>query len=66
MNQESRSVFSTIQQVKFTELQLEIEALEKQIADTLQIQNEYTEGVMQSSTEFIRIEELKAKTVVKL
>ena len=64
MNQKSKQVLSTIQQVKLRQLQLEIAALEQQIADVLQIDNEYE--VLQSSASYIRINEIEDTTVIKL
>lgn len=66
MNQESKQIFSTIQQVKLRQLELEVEALEQQIKSTLQIEIEDAEAVMQSSASYIRIDDIQEQTVVKI
>ena len=66
MNQESKQIFSTIQQIKLRQLQLEVEALEQQLKNTLQIEIEDAELVMHSSASYVRIDDVPGQTVVKI
>ena len=66
MNQKSKQLLSTIQQIKLRQLELEVETLEKHIEKTVKVEDEYAEEVIQSSVSYVRINEIKEKTVIKL
>ena len=66
MNQKSKQLLSTIQQIKLRQLELEVETLERQIENTVKVEAEYTEEIIQSSVSYVRINEIKEKTVIKL
>lgn len=67
MNSTLQPVFSSIQQHKLRQLQLEIEALEQQISNGLQNKIQPTvDYSSQSSIPLIQIDDNAAKTGVKL
>lgn len=66
MNQKSKQLLSTIQQIKLRQLELEVETLERQIENTVKVEDEYAEEIIQSSVSYVRINEIKEKTVIKL
>jgi len=66
MNQKSKQLLSTIQQIKLRQLEIEVETLEKQIENTVKVEEEYAEEIIQSSVSYVRINEIKEKTVIKL
>lgn len=66
MNQKSEQLLSTIQLIKLRQLELEIETLERHLEKTVKVEEEYAEEIIQSPASYVRINEVKEKTVIKL
>ena len=66
MNQKSKQLLSTIHLIKLRQLELEVETLGRQVENTVKVEEEYTEEIIQPSMSYVRINDIKQKTVIKL